>query len=84
MRSFNGQEIIVRDICAKFIACVKKFMGIMDIAVSFDPGHAALPWAAVRFVLLVGANSSPSDEEKGQDKTAYTEFLAMHEQHRGL
>ncbi len=64
VRSFHGQELIVRDICAKFIACVKKFMGVVDIVVSFDPIHAALPWAAVRFVLQVGAKSSPSDEKK--------------------
>lgn len=28
-------------------------LGIGDTIVQYDPGHAALPWAAVRFVLQV-------------------------------
>lgn len=28
-------------------------MEVGDVAVSYDPGHAALPWALVRFLLKV-------------------------------
>lgn len=52
-RRRNGQEIIVRDVCAKIVACVKKFLSVVDVAVSFDQVHAALPWAGVRFILQV-------------------------------
>lgn len=35
------------------IGLLNKFLVVGDVAVNFDPVHAALPWAAVRFVLLV-------------------------------
>ena len=40
------------DILKKNISVLKQFIGIVDTAVSFDPGHAALPWAAMRLVLV--------------------------------
>lgn len=36
-------------------AVVNKFVSVGDVAVNFDPVHAALPWAAVRFILVVGS-----------------------------
>lgn len=30
-----------------------KFQAVGDAAVQYDPGHAALPWAAIRFVLMI-------------------------------
>ncbi|KAH6889960.1 hypothetical protein B0T10DRAFT_365361, partial [Thelonectria olida] len=36
----------------KTVTVLNKFVAIGDVAVSFDPIHAALPWAAVRFVLV--------------------------------
>ncbi|SCO87393.1 related to vegetatible incompatibility protein HET-E-1 [Fusarium oxysporum] len=33
------------------IRWLDKFKGIGDVVSSFDPGHAALPWAAFRFIL---------------------------------
>jgi hypothetical protein len=35
------------------VAGLSKFLSAVDVAVSFDPVHAALPWAAVRSVLVV-------------------------------
>lgn len=49
--SIAGKELIIRDICAKVAAYVRKFLEVVDIAVQFDPVHAALPWAGVRFLL---------------------------------
>jgi hypothetical protein len=45
------KEIIVHDQLEKIIAWVNKFKEIGDLAVQYDPVHAALPWAGVRFFL---------------------------------
>lgn len=36
------------------ISILNKFMILGDVGVNFDPVHAALPWAAVRFTITVG------------------------------
>ncbi|EFY94771.2 Ankyrin repeat-containing domain protein [Metarhizium robertsii ARSEF 23] len=51
-----GREIVIRDVLDKLSAWVTKFISIGDIIVQYDPVHAALPWAAVRFVLQVAVN----------------------------
>lgn len=43
---------------------VNKFKEVVDVAIQYDPVHAALPWAAVRFLLQVKSPvliSSPAD-----------------------
>jgi hypothetical protein len=50
---FRGKDIIVRDIAGKIIFWLNKFKEVGDIAVNFDPVHASLPWAGVRFLLQV-------------------------------
>lgn len=50
---FRGQNIIVRDVIGKIIVWLNKFKEVGDIAVNFDPVHAALPWAGVRLLLQV-------------------------------
>lgn len=50
----KGEVVIVRDLFEKITFYVQKFMVAVDTAVQYDPGHAALPWAAVRFLLQVG------------------------------
>lgn len=52
----NGDVIILRDVCEKLANWVRKFKEIGDVAVQYDPGHAALPWAAVRFLLQLSIN----------------------------
>ncbi|GKZ28538.1 hypothetical protein AbraIFM66950_008397 [Aspergillus brasiliensis] len=49
--SIGDKELIIRDVCAKIVSCVNRFACVVDVVVSFDPVHAALPWAGVRFVL---------------------------------
>ncbi|KAI0972635.1 hypothetical protein F4678DRAFT_46057 [Xylaria arbuscula] len=39
-------------IIEKFLPVLMKFAAVVDVAVNVDPFHAALPWAAVRFVLI--------------------------------
>lgn len=41
------------------VSMLNKFSSAVDVAVSFDPAHAALPWALVRFVLVVSSPVIP-------------------------
>ena len=50
---FRGKEYIARDVVGKIAFWIDKFKGVGDVAINFDPAHAALPWAGVRFLLLV-------------------------------
>ncbi|KAK5128139.1 hypothetical protein LTR08_004175 [Meristemomyces frigidus] len=49
----NGESFFVRDVLERASRWVKKFVEVGDTAVQYDPGHAALPWAAVRLILQV-------------------------------
>ncbi len=42
---FRGRDIILRDTVVKVLAWLDKFTQVGDVAVKFDPLHAALPWA---------------------------------------
>ena len=52
----NGHVIIIRDVCEKIIKWIRKFKETGDVAVQYDPSHASLPWAAVRFFLQLSVN----------------------------
>ena len=47
----NGETIVLRDIFNKLVVWINMFKQIGDTVVQYDPGHAALPWAGVRFIL---------------------------------
>ena len=49
----NGETLVLRDILAKMVHWIDTFKQIGDIVVQYDPGHAALPWAGVRFILQI-------------------------------
>lgn len=51
----NGENLFVRDVLQKVSRWIKKFVEVGDVAVQYDPGHAALPWALLRLVLQVRA-----------------------------
>ena len=53
----NGQEVKLWDVLDKIMKWVNRFKGIGDIAIQYDPGHAALPWAAIRFILQASVSS---------------------------
>ena len=57
----NGQQRFLRDVAEKIIVWIDKFKRIGDIAANFDPIHAALPWAAVKFLLEVGFMITPKE-----------------------
>jgi hypothetical protein len=51
---FKGKKILVRDVISNILKWTKKFQNIIEFGVSMDvSGHAALPWACVKFVLEV-------------------------------
>lgn len=52
----NGKEVVVRDVLEKIIKWLDYFKAIGDVAAQYDPAHAALPWAGVRFLLNVSAS----------------------------
>ena len=53
MLKWGDNEIDVREKAQGLVGWVNKFKEIGDIAVQYDPVHAALPWAGVRFILMV-------------------------------
>lgn len=57
----NGEKVIVRDVLAKVAKWVSHFKEVADIAVQYDPVHAALPWAGVRFLLNVSHGLYPPE-----------------------
>ena len=52
-RPGSGQTVILRDLFSKIVVWIDRFKQIGDIVVQYDPVHAALPWAGVRFLLQV-------------------------------
>lgn len=49
----NGETVVLRDIFTKMVVWIDAFKQIGDTVVQYDPGHAALPWAGVRFILQI-------------------------------
>lgn len=49
----TSETIVIRDLFSKIVVWIELFKQIGDNAVQYDPIHAALPWAGVRFVLQV-------------------------------
>ncbi len=54
----NGQEVVLRDVVEKIIIWLDKFKAVGDIAMQYDPAHASLAWAGVRFLLRVSLSSN--------------------------
>ena len=49
----NGETVIFVDLFRKIFKWIDLFKQVGDLAVQYDPVHAALPWAGVRFLLQV-------------------------------
>ena len=54
----SGESLVVRDLVDKIAVWVGKFIKVGDAAVQYDTSHAALPWAAVRFLLQIMLNDA--------------------------
>jgi len=60
----KSKRIIVRDLVDKLTSCISKFVAVGDTLVQYDPGHAAIPWAILRFILQVCKFSQPLGLDK--------------------
>jgi len=49
----DGTEVKLRDVLEKITFWVRRFESIGDAVTQFDPVHAALPWAGVKFLIEV-------------------------------
>ena len=49
----GGTTFDLSEKAESIISCVNKLKEIGDVAIQHDAGHAALPWAAIRFLLQV-------------------------------
>ena len=54
----SGESLVFRDLVDKIAIWVGKFVKVGDAAAQYDPTHAALPWAAVRFLLQITLNDA--------------------------
>ncbi len=55
--SKGKDAIVLRDIFCKISTWLQKLVEVGDVVASYDPGHAALPWAGIRFLLKVHTSS---------------------------
>lgn len=53
----KGKTYIIRDFMEKIIVWIDRFKTVGDQAVQYDPAHAALPWACVRFLIQAAVDS---------------------------
>ena len=56
IKKIDGSEVVVRNELEKVVKWVNKFKEVGNQAANYDPAHAALPWAAVRFILQTSIN----------------------------
>lgn len=66
---WKGETIILRDITDKIVNWVDRFKSVVQVGVSFDPVHAALPWMGFRFILEVFASETPL-RDLAEDRTS--------------
>lgn len=52
----KGKPVTVRVALENIVHWLDNFKKVGDIVIQYDPGHAALPWAALRFVLEAVVN----------------------------
>jgi hypothetical protein len=52
-KNSKGEDVNIRKIFDNIFSWINKFVAVGDTLVQYDPVHAAIPWAAVRFMLQV-------------------------------
>ncbi|KAF3031622.1 hypothetical protein E8E12_001273 [Didymella heteroderae] len=52
----TGNTVVIRNVFKKIVRWINMFKQFWDIAVQYDPAHASLPWAVVRFLLQIVTN----------------------------
>ena len=72
---WGDDEIDVQEKVKGFVGWLNKFKEIGDIVVQYDPVHAALPWAGVRFILMV---CNPLNSSAQLYELFYNYMIACH------
>jgi hypothetical protein len=72
----TGEVIFLRDIMEKITTWIHKFKEIVDVAVQYDPAHAALPWAGVRFLLQVAVKDVETFVATADNLETITQIMA--------
>lgn len=54
--TISGRRIIIRDVLDKIATWLNRFKEVGDVLMQYDPSYAALPWAAIRFLLQASVN----------------------------
>jgi ankyrin repeat protein/predicted nucleic acid-binding protein len=75
-RSSGQDDIIVRDVLEKVIYWIRRFKEVGDQIVQYDPKHAALPWAAIRFLLQAAINDTTIYSETVENLEKIASFMA--------
>ena len=53
----DGKKVVLWDVLTKIMKWINKFKEVGDVAIQCDAGHAAIPWAAIRFMLQASVSS---------------------------
>ncbi len=53
----GSESVPMRDPFGRIVAWINKFRDVGTIMMQYDPTHAAIPWAAIRFVLEVSSQN---------------------------
>ena len=59
--SWKGQRVPINKLADRIVTGIERFAAVGDQVASYDPVHFALPWAGVRFLLMVRYLKSRSD-----------------------
>ncbi|KAI5804246.1 hypothetical protein DFH27DRAFT_524663 [Peziza echinospora] len=59
--SRKGEPLFVRDVLEKIVGWIDIFKAVGDTAAQYDPTHASLPWAGIRFLLQALVNDIKVD-----------------------
>lgn len=63
----NGKDVYIRDMLTKFSDWFEKFRNIGDTVAQYDPAHAAIPWAGLKFLMQVSKSRMSGFEGRGSD-----------------
>lgn len=74
----KGQVVVVRDVIEKVAHWVKTFAAVGDVAIQFDTATAALPWAAVRFILQAAISDTQVEGAIVADLEVISRLLARY------
>ncbi|KAL8861940.1 MAG: hypothetical protein Q9178_001810 [Gyalolechia marmorata] len=78
VKNHKGETIILRDIVEKIIVWVQKFIAVGDMAMQYDPVHAAPAWSAFRFVLQMSINDNQVFVESVQNLETISHLIARY------